>query len=75
MLENINTSIVKSNFDFILWKSEFLKDREERRRKQLETNGKNECRDALCDENGFPIETLGNDGVREAIGNDGVGDL
>ncbi|MDR3048904.1 MAG: hypothetical protein LBV16_03575 [Elusimicrobiota bacterium] len=32
---------------------------------------KNECRDALCDENGFPTGTFGNDGVIDAsIGND-----
>jgi hypothetical protein len=31
--------------------------------------------DMFCFENGFPTGTLGNDGVREAVGNDGVGDL
>jgi hypothetical protein len=32
-----------------------------------------ENNDALCVENGFPIETLGNDGVGKMVENDAVG--
>jgi hypothetical protein len=34
---------------------------------------KRQCRDALCDESGFPTETLGNDGIGGTFSNDGVG--